>query len=226
MPPQPVRHKGTVQIQHDALLRHKELAAALGYAIALWSYIDSELGAILAYMLKGDRRPAIAMYGAFNSFRTKLTALNAAAKSSLDHADLRLFKAVIKLVERGAKKRDMLAHWVWGQCPEIKDALILIDPDAVLEHNREYTESLENLTMTLADLLAHKPPDIDPTRAFIYRTTEFDEIIQEFQKLDDLTFQLAVYLGDEDRTEESPAVHLRERLLHEPLIQQELRNLR
>jgi hypothetical protein len=117
VPPQPirsVRRNATVQLDHLALFRHPDLANYVAEIVALWSRIDSELGAILAYMLKGDVRSSVAMYSALTSSQAQMAALEAAAGVSLPPDDLKLFGAVIKLIKRAGAKRNKLAHWLWA----------------------------------------------------------------------------------------------------------------
>jgi hypothetical protein len=186
MPPQPlrsVRRRATASIDHDALLRHPQLSARIGRAIALWARIDAELGAILAFMIKGDARSSIAMYAALTSSQAQMAALEAAARASLTADDLKLFGAVLVLVKRAGAKRNEIAHWLWGESLEIKDALVLFEPNSVLEHHtrvREFVDKLSDMDlMTLMDSTI-PAPQMDTLSAFVYRDTDFVEIISEF----------------------------------------------
>ncbi len=149
MPPQPirsVRRNATVQLDPFALRRHPDLAARVAEIIAVWSRVDSELGGILAYMLKGGARPSIAMYSALTSSAAQMAALEAAARVSLSPDDLGLFRAILVLVKRAGAKRNKIAHWLWGDSPEIPEALLLVDPEAVLlQHvnTKEFAQAIE-----------------------------------------------------------------------------------
>lgn len=113
MPPQPicsVRRNATASVDHLTLRRHPDLAARVADIIAIWSCIDLQLGAILAFMVKGDVRSSIAMYSALTSSQAQMAVLEAAARISLSPDDLNLFGAVLTLVKRAGAKRNKLAH--------------------------------------------------------------------------------------------------------------------
>jgi hypothetical protein len=224
MPPQPVRsvrRNATVLISHEALLRHPKLATSMAYAIAVWSRIDAELGTILAYMLKGDTQAAVAMYAALTSSQAKMDALEAAARVSLVGDDRRLFAAVLILVKRAGAKRNRVAHWLWGECPQIPNALILIDPDAVLDFHTDVKEFMQALS---EDKLGVPRPKVDIARAFVYRSADFAEIISEFINIYSMSVKLSTAFAETHR-ETALASVLRNQLLALPQIQAELQRI-
>ena len=229
MPPQPlrsVRRRATALVDHDALLRHPQLAARIASAIALWARIDAELGAILAFMLKGDVRPSIAMYAALTSSQAQMAALEAAARASLAADDRKLFGAVLVLVKRAGAKRNKIAHWLWGESPEIKDALILFDPDSVLDHHTRVKAFVDKLSdMALIDLMdfTTPAPQMDTSNAFVYRDREFVEIITEFLNTLHITARFSAMLIDRQNGPITDS--LRSQLLAMPQIQEELKRI-
>jgi hypothetical protein len=221
MPPQPlrsVRRNATAVGDPAALRRYPALAADLGEIIALWSRIESTLGIALAMMLKAGVRVSVAMYGAILSSQAQMDALEAAARVTLGPEDFRLFGAVLTLVKRAGSKRHKLAHWLWGYSPEITDALLLIDPDAVLEFSAGHSEFLKAIEE--GDFAAQRLR-LDLSRVFVYRKRDFDEILDEMHNVDKTTRTFAVLANDP-----SAAAQQRTQLLAEPQIQEALRRSR
>jgi hypothetical protein len=185
--------------------------------------VDAELAGILAFMLRGDTRSAIAMYGTLTSSQAKIRALQAAARAALTRDDLRLFRAILALVRRAAEKRNKIAHWLWGVCYALPDALILIDPDAVLDHVNNRKEFI--IKVATGDFTSPMP-EIDTSKAFVYRSEDFAEIITEFVNVWHFTLRFASILGDPDRVVRHPddgnaiADALREQLSNEPQIRE------
>lgn len=64
----------------------------------------------------------------------KLAAINAAAASVLKDRDkeLRVLRAILAIVKTNEKDRNKLTHWIWGDSPNLPDALLLVDPQTTL----------------------------------------------------------------------------------------------
>lgn len=103
------------------------------YIVALSAQVDHELSLLLVRIIGASERAALAMFDELDSQRTQLRLLKAAAKAKLGAGSeqYRVFQAVLKTAEVAQADRHRLAHWIWGHCPELPDALLLADPRAV-----------------------------------------------------------------------------------------------
>jgi hypothetical protein len=133
----------------------------------------------------------MAMYGALTSTQAQMAALQAAAKASLSPEHLELFSALLVVVKRSAVHRNKVAHWLWGISEQVPDALILVNPDAVLDlhtNNGEYMARWKE---------GKKVPDpstlpgLDLSEAFVYGEQEFREIIDDLTDVWSLTNSFA-----------------------------------
>jgi hypothetical protein len=77
-----------------AIAERPVLAVAVAQAIAIWAYVEQELGSLLVKILGGDAGPSLAMYGALVSTAAQNAALNAAAEAVLSPAVHKRFLAV------------------------------------------------------------------------------------------------------------------------------------
>jgi hypothetical protein len=182
MPPQPirsVRRNATAIADPAAVRRYPNLATDIAEIVALWSRVDTALGAILAYMLKAGVRASTAMYGAILSSQAQMDALEAAAKATLNKRDFELFGAVMVVIKRAGAKRHKIAHWIWAYSDQIPDALVLIDPDALLEY---HTKSSEMMMAARAGDFSVTSTKVDLSHAFVYRSNDFADIIAELKE--------------------------------------------
>jgi len=79
-------------------------------------------------------------------------------------------------VKRAGAKRNKIAHWLWGDSPEIPEALLLVDPEAVLlQHvnTKEFAQAIENGDFSLGK------PKLDLSKVCVYRNNDFLEIFRE-----------------------------------------------
>jgi hypothetical protein len=168
-------------------------------------------------MLKGGVRASMAMYGAIRSSQTQMAALEAAARTTLQQDDFRLFSAVMTLVKRAGLKRHKVAHWVWGHSHEIPDALVLINPDAILDFD---TTQKEYLTAIHGGEFGASTAILDLSQGFVYREKDFTEIIGELRDVAVITSRFAVLANDFSQGDE-----LRRQIEASPQIQEELQKM-
>jgi hypothetical protein len=219
MPPQPlrsIRRNATAIADANALARFPAMAAQIGTIVAVWSRVESLLGTVLAFMLKSGIRVSMAMYSVILNSQIQMAVLKAAAKVVLTPDDFKLFSAVLILVNRAGQKRHKLAHWSWGYSPEITDALILIDPDAVLDF---ISASSEFVNESLDANSRTPPPErLDLSRAFVYRERELLEIISEIIEVEAIVRKFVLLAANPARADEP-----RSQLLAMPQIQGAMR---
>jgi hypothetical protein len=187
MPPQPlsrVRPNAKVLPGAETLytLRPNLAPLAMG-VIAHWSEIEARTAAMLAFVLRAEAAPTMAMLQAIRSASAQIDMIEAAASSKLAGEQLEMFDAIIRLVRNAAKKRHPIAHHIWAFAMDMVDAALLIEPSAYLE-----------MFVTLSTTETAQLLDIDNKRVMVYRERDFQEIIEEMKAvlscIDRVTFIL------------------------------------
>jgi hypothetical protein len=137
MPPQPlsrVRPKAKALPGPEALYTHRPNLAPLAMAvIAHWSEIEVKNASMLAFVLRAEAAPTMAMIQAIRSASAQMDVIEAAGSVKLTGQHLEIFKAIIRLARKAAKKRHPIAHHVWAFSMEMVDAILLVEPSAYLE---------------------------------------------------------------------------------------------
>lgn len=167
--PQPlsrVRPNAKVELSISCLRDKPDLARLVCDIIALAARVEFEFKLLIVKILGADAKPAIAMYDALNADNTKLAALNAAAGAVLKDAQLRVFRAVIKAATTAQKPRHKIAHWIWGTCSELPNALLLADPSHLRRQDIEI------------DFVADMTPDLIEEWVEEGKRPEFDELYE------------------------------------------------
>mgnify|MGYP001603292855 CR=1 FL=1 len=137
--PQPlskIRARGTVSIGNswDNPSDHRpELALLAMKVIAEWSILESFVTGLFVRMLGADPKPGAAMYAALTGSAAQDAVFAALAKVTLPDSERDVFDAIVWLYKSAAKERNKIAHWVWGHAADIKDGVLLTDPDVLLE---------------------------------------------------------------------------------------------
>jgi hypothetical protein len=211
MAPQPlsrVRPKAVALPGAETLYEHRPRLAPLAMAvIAHWSEIEAKTASILAYVLRAEAAPTMAMLQAIRSASAQMDMIEAAGASKLSGEKLEMFDAIIRLARNAAKKRHPIAHHVWAFARDMVDAALLVEPSAYLE-------------MMVAHSTAERAfvPKLDNARVMVYRDRDFHEIIEEMKVvarcIDHVTFILSARLPEPHETYA--------RLSAEPLFQEAL----
>lgn len=143
-----------------SLLRHPDLAALAMEAIASWSNVENFMLKMFLQLLGGDESVATNIYLALENQAAKTAAINAAAEAVLNEKpnELAILKAIIAISKTNEKSRNKLAHWTWGDSPNIPDGLLLINPRSSVG-NLEYSD------------------------IFVYKELDFNSIIEANDKL-------------------------------------------
>jgi len=146
--------------------------------MATWADIEYQFGGMLITMLGANAAPAAAMFSALTSSVAQLAALEAAAASVLGAAsrEYELFGVVMREATRAATHRHRFAHWCWAFCDELSDALLFVNPEALMEHdmNRGGVEAPFDGHGLLGDL--------DRSRVLVYRERDLMEAIEELDE--------------------------------------------
>src|SRR5438552_3062442 len=105
------------------LKEHPRLCAAVGQCIAIWSYVDNEMGNLFGLLLGTESDAALEVFLSLRQFRNQREALNAAAKHRLEGAELLALNAMLRVYGSLEAERNDLSHGCFGICP--KDPTIL-----------------------------------------------------------------------------------------------------
>jgi hypothetical protein len=178
MPPQPlskVRAKAYPVFGHAAMWMRPQLAVHIAETIAAWAQVEVVLGRVLAVLLGSDASAALAMHATLNGFRARVDSLEAAARSKMPPEDFELFQVTLTAIGKAADRRHEFAHWLWGFCSEVEDALLLIDPRDYWKRVGESQEEAERRQLEAGEPLFLFPPNADLNRVLVYREKDLLE---------------------------------------------------
>ena len=116
------------------LAKHANLALLAIEAIASWSNVESFMLHLFIELFGGQGSLAADVFLALDGQAAKSAAIDAAANSVLsDRPDeLKVLRAIMAIAKTNEKDRNKLAHWTWGESPDLPDALLLVSPRAYL----------------------------------------------------------------------------------------------
>jgi len=143
------------------LARHPELAVLAIEAIASWSNVENFLLNLFIQLFGGNTSLAANVFLSLEVQSAKTSAVLAAANSVLmdKPQEIKLLKAILALAKTNEKSRNKLAHWIWGDSPNIPDALLLANPKIISAYG------------------------IDQSQIFVYQKQDFISIIQANDRL-------------------------------------------
>jgi hypothetical protein len=165
------------------VLRNSPFAVDVAYVIALWAHIDGDLASILSRMLKTDIAVGTAMYLSLVSSGVQKSALKAAAKAALPEWQEILLRAILVVTEPLRAERNRFAHWAWGHCSEVSDAILLTHPKTIVEHNASFRQRVLELPDGRGVI---RPMPIDDTNIMVYREVDFQHAIESAERARDL----------------------------------------
>lgn len=142
------------------LLRHPALAAGALEAIASWSNVEAFLLQLFIRLLGGNESLAACIYLALDTQYAKTKAIKAAADNVMRGQDRErsILDAILSIAKTNEKDRNKLAHWTWGDSPDLPNALLLVNPRAML----------------------HRP---DPSEIYVYRQEDFRMLVHANDRL-------------------------------------------
>lgn len=196
--PQPLsRVSRNASFRHNpAVLDDKpELARHVSRIFAHWGLIEYRLSLLLVRVLGADAAPAIAMFSTLTAQHLQLGALEAAAKAALTEHEFEVFSAMMRVTDMVAITRHQLAHWIWGSCNELPDALLLADPRTAKERDREFLLVLERYDKDGINVLeAARLNSYDPDRVNVYRLGDLKRADRDLTGASDIAFLTVIYL--------------------------------
>jgi hypothetical protein len=219
MPPQPlsrVRPKAIVMASPEAIELRPKLAPLIAEIIARWAYIEANIRTILSYILRAEAAPTAAMLYAVRSSSAQMDMIIAAGWAKLFDPKLEIFEAVIHTARSAGKKRNVIAHHVWGYTTELPEALLLVELEAYSDMFVELQKAFESPAAGWPHL------QTDKERTLVYRENDFHEVITKLKTVSRCTTYLINYL--------EPRYVARDRmysmLCNEPLIGAALSSIR
>jgi hypothetical protein len=117
-------------------LKNPRLGALVAEAIASWSNVESFMLRMFIALVGGKQAVAANMYLALDGNGPKKAAITAAATAILPPDRLDLFRVIMAIADTNEKSRNKLAHWVWGESPELPGLLLLADPKHIATGDR------------------------------------------------------------------------------------------
>jgi hypothetical protein len=132
MAPQPlsrVNPKATPTFGPDCFDKYPQLSKLVARAINTGAMIETRWSVILVNLMQADPHTGVAMYQALASAEARRAALHAAAKVRLSDPDFLLFMAVVKATTPQRTVRNQFAHHIWGMAHQVKDCLMLAEPE-------------------------------------------------------------------------------------------------
>lgn len=219
MSPPPLKNFRSVkdiQFTPDALKRQPILARRVAQVIALGSVLDFRWSEMLTDLLKGDYKISMAMYQALAGAEAKRAALLGAATASMFRLDLPLFRAVGTATKEARDLRNRFAHHLWGESKELPKALLLADPNCILDHRIGVRIVNSRMRETRSII---PPPDIDRSRILVYRAADLDDAVKTTREA---TITAGMLAHELHMTDGQIGEHMRLRLLSRPLVSQAL----
>ena len=173
----------SIAINPDELAKYPHLASSVAKIIARASAIEHGAAMFLVHVLHISPEPAFAMFSEVMDGRNRQAMILAAARSALPNHDFEMLEAIMLVVRAQIDHRNKFAHWLWGTCEQIPDALLLVDPRYLLGHARHLQQmKIESSVVPerVEELIGAMSFDFD--RIYVYRKADFESTIRDFRE--------------------------------------------
>jgi len=118
---------GNIVLSPDLFIERPDLAQLVARIVNTWASIEHQLGMTLMRMLGTKEPVALAMFAKLQSPSIQKTALDAAAQAA--HGDneegYKVYAAVVAATYSAGKKRNKVAHWLWGKCANLPRCILV-----------------------------------------------------------------------------------------------------
>jgi hypothetical protein len=186
---QPLRalpqYKDAIPIFGVGAIEHRPVAAQIvARCITYWTVVEASSADLLAVMLKANTEPAIALYLSLQNARAKTDALQAIATTTLEAEDLKLALALLAHKTAVEKRRNDLAHGVFGFSNTIPDGLLWITTTDYSHYNarRMGIEMTDELTGWLEDHI------------YVYEIGALETVARKIETLEKIVTGVVGYL--------------------------------
>jgi hypothetical protein len=185
----------------DYPMRGKDALGRLAMeAIMSWSNVELFMLQMYVSLAGGKESDAAAVFLALENNSAKTTVISTLIeRRGLKSQYVALFRAIIKLVKEKQKNRDKLAHWVWGNSPQLPDALLLANPRVLVKN--DFGLNGEDVKSSI----------------FVYREQEFQQIIADNENLAQMCFHFKWIIDGHISNSDDSIYH---KLCIEPEIQE------
>jgi hypothetical protein len=192
-----------------------EFCAAIGRCIALWTYVDNEMGNLFSLLLGTESDAALEVFLLLRGASNQTKALQRAADYALSGQNRTAFDALIEAYTSLQKERNALAHGCFGICPDDPSLLFWID---VKHHVHFQTETLskESKGEFAADRHA-----ILKKNLYVYRLNDLQSLYDKMEQFWWAIFYFNGYLREPKNAGRAAEF---QRLCDFPLIRQEILN--
>jgi hypothetical protein len=180
--------RAVIMASPEAIALRPKLAPLIAQIIARWADIEANIGTILSFVLRAEAAPVAAMLYAVRSSSAQMDMILAAGWAKLFDPELEIFEAVIQTARAAAKKRNAIAHHIWGYTAELPEALLLMEPGAYSDMFVEIQDIFKSPSA------GWTPLEADRERTWVYRENDFQEIIAELKTVARCTTFLINYL--------------------------------
>jgi hypothetical protein len=154
---------------------------------------------MLVKVLGADAKPALAMYSVLHSPYVQGLALDAAARAALSPDDYDVFSAALAVTDSAQKERHKLAHWAWGNSPDLPDALLLANPARVKQRAIDIHLLFNDLKSGRQQETGAVERDADMFSmvegTFVYTKPDLQRIKAELAEAAAVVFHLEAYLS-------------------------------
>jgi hypothetical protein len=113
-------------IGFDKVAERPKLEGVVGRCIALWSWVDNELGGLFGILLKTESDAAQRVFLVLRRSSYQRDALKAAAEGVLSGDEMATFEALMVEYRSLESQRNDLSHGCFGICPDDDDLLFMI----------------------------------------------------------------------------------------------------
>ena len=172
------------------LKEHPQFCAAIGQCIAIWSYVDNEMGNLFGLLLGTESDATLEVFLSLRRFSNQREALSAAARHKLKGAELLAFNAMLLVYGSLEAERNDLSHGCFGICPQDPTVLFWIH---VKDHVWFQTEVLskESRGEIAEDRHARLKENM-----YVYRLSDLESVYQQMEEFWWVAFYFNGYLRD------------------------------
>lgn len=173
----------SITINPHELAKHPQRTVQVAEVIARASSIEHGLAMILVHVLHASPEPAFAMFSEVMDAGNRRAMIVAAAKAALSADDSESLEAIMSVVRTQIDHRNKFAHWLWGACEQVPDALLLVDPRYLLGHARRLQQVRRDIAATkeeFEEIINAMNFDFD--RIYVYREADFKSILHDFRE--------------------------------------------
>ena len=198
------------------------MAVWLVQVTVAWSQLEQALGHALAHILNSQPRLGIEVYLSLEHNSAQLKVVRDTAALVMDEADFGIFEAILVLVRRAGRFRNIVAHGTWGVAEKIPNGLLLFQ-------GKEASKILAPLFaagMSPSQTFRRNDPDAKvPEKLYEIMEDTLVYFDSEFIETRNLITSIIVFLSEFWEMRRSSGVEretLRRKLCDEPAIQEAL----